>query len=354
VDGDGRDEVVIARQAGENAKYFVFDDAANNFAPLFQGGRSWGDENYATCCAVGDIDGDGRDEIVIGRKAGSNLRFEVRDDENANFAQLFAGGEEWGGSNYTTDVAVGANGSGNPVIGVARKAGGNARFFVFGGTAENFRLLFSGGDSWGDSNYATGIAFGDVDGDGKLEVGVTRLAGENARFFVFNDRSSGFRNMHSGGADWGDQHWGTGLAFGDVDGDGRDELVVARKAHSNARFLVYDDFKNQFRVLHNGGTSWGNSNWATAVAMGDVDNDGLDEILVSRRAGVNARYFLLDDKDELFRTLTVGGYQWKDESYATAAALGNVGGAGSGSEPHLGIGRKASQNARFFVKRFQL
>lgn len=353
-DGDGRDELLVGRQAGANGRYYVFDDAVGDFSRLLAGGASWGSGNYVTCCAAGDVDGDGRDEIIVGRRAGGGMRFQVskvrgpaggwREDV------LFTGGTDWGGGNYTTDVAFGMDASGTPLIGVARRAGDNARFFVYAGAGDGFRLLFSGGRRWGSGNYATGIAFGDVDGDGRLELGITRKAGDNARWFVLKDVAgdyTDFQTVHSGGVDWGSGNYATGIAFGDVDGDGRDEIAVSRKAGGGGRYFVFDDFNANFRLLESGGTTWGDGNYATAVALGDVDGDGRAELAVTRKAGENARVMLVDDEVNNYRPLWDEGRTWGSGNFATCVALGN--GSGGSRQRHIAVGRKAGANMRFSV-----
>ena len=105
----------------------------------------------------------------------------------------------------------------------------------------------------GDSNYVTSIAFGDVDGDGKDEVGLTRKAGSNARYWVLDDAAHNFAQLHSGGHSWGDSNYATSIAFGDVDNDGKDEVALGRKAGGNPRYWIFDDAVQGFNTLHTGG-----------------------------------------------------------------------------------------------------
>ncbi|WAN69081.1 VCBS repeat-containing protein [Moorena producens JHB] len=347
VDGDGRDEVGVARRAGGNGRYFIFEDALSNFSLLHQGGNSWGSNNYATSIAFGDVDGDGRDEVGVSRRAGVNARYFILEDELSGFSQIHEGGNSWGSNNYATSIAFGdVDGDGRDEVGVARRAGVNARYFILEDELSGFSQIHEGGNSWGSNNYATSIAFGDVDGDGRDEVGVARRAGVNARYFILEDELSGFSQLNAGGNSWGSNNYATSIAFGDVDGDGRDEVGVARRAGVNARYFILEDELSGFSQLHAGGNSWGSNNYATSIAFGDVDGDGRDEVGVARRAGVNARYFILEDEFGAFSQLQAGGNSWGSNNYATSIAFGDVDGDGS---DEIGVARRAGVNARYFI-----
>lgn len=362
VDGDGVQELIVTRRSAVNGRYYILNDgrAGRSFGTLFVGGRGWGDGAYATCCAAGDIDGDGRDEVIIGRRSPVNMRWEIRErvtnpDGSVSWNQRYSGGDDWGDGAYTTGVAIGIDGSGQNLVGVARRSPTNARFYIYSrDSGGSLNLLFSGGADWGDSAYATNIAFGDVDGDGELEVGVTRHSPVNSRFIIYKAVGAGYSNfqpLHSGGTDWGGEYYATSIAFGDVDGDGRDEVGVTRFARENGRFFVFDSADEQFRLLHAGGKSWGAGYYATDIAMGDVDGDGRAEVLVARKAGSNARFFLFDDGRENYIPLMDGGRVWGDGHWATAVALGNAQSTSSRAGS-IAVARKATSNARFMVQEF--
>ncbi len=154
-----------------------------------------------------------------------------------------------------------------------------------------YNAAHSGGSSWGEGNYATSIAFGDVDGDGRDEVGITRKSGSNDRYWILNDKNAGFGTLHKGGSGWGSSNYATSIAFGDVDGDGRDEVGIARKAGSNSRYWILDGFG---AYGQGGGGRWGSSNYATSIAFGDVNGDGDADLGIARKAGSNMRYKVLE------------------------------------------------------------
>jgi len=334
LDGDGRAEVGVARHAtavGE-VRWFALSGAE----VMIQGGSHWGDGYYATSIAFGDVNGDGKDEIGVTRYAQENPRYFVLHGDGS---VRFEGGQGWGADYYATSIAFGdVDADGRAEVGVARYAGENSRYFVLddGGS-----VRFEGGESWGASAYATSIAFGDVDGDGKAEVGVARhaTASGSVRWLVLNHDGS---VRLQGGESWGEGYYATSIAFGDVDGDGEDEIGIARYATEGGavRWFVLDDGGG---VRFQGGEPWGNGFYATSIAFGDVDGDGMDEVGVARYATMNYRYFVLNgDGSAQFE----GGETWSASAYATSIAFGDVDGDGM---DEVGVARHTGENDRYFV-----
>ena len=95
-----------------------------------------------------------------------------------------------------------------------------------------------------------------------------------------------------------------------MDGDGRDEFGVTRTSDDDSRFWVFDDASEHFAELLSSGDGWGTGSFATAIAFGDVDGDGLDEVGVARKSDINQRYFVFDDSQHQFRQLMAGGETW--------------------------------------------
>lgn len=347
VDGDGRMEVGITRTGTTGPKFFVYDDAENGHRLLFSGGESW--SVGATCIAFGDVDGDGVDEIGVTRNADQNSSWFVYDDALAGFGRLHEGGAEWGEGRYATAIAFGhVDRDGAAEVGVVRRTenGHGDSWFVYDDASTGFAMLHASGAEWGDDRYAHSIAFGDVDGDGLDEVGVTRKSSTGDTWFVFDDIEASFELMRSGGAEWGADRGATSLVFGHVDDDGAAEIGIVRSSDSGASYLVLDDANAGFAQLLAGGEDWGDGRWATALAFGDLDNDGRDELAVGRRSDTGPRYWVLDDATTGFAFLSDGGADWGEDRHVATLAIGNVDGDARGE---LAIGRRSDNGPRFWI-----
>ena len=349
VDGDGRDEIGVARDHSSNARYFIYDDAYAGFAILYEGGNTWGSKAEATAIAFGDIDGDGRDEFIVGRDFDDNDRYWIHDDANANFAILKQDGDGWPSDAHVTDVAMGdVDGDGRDEIAIARYSKSTtdtAHYWILDDGNANFAVLRTGGTGWGDSNaYASAVAFGDVDNDGRDEFAVGRYASSNERFWVLEDKNSNFAVIHSGGTGWNADAYVTDLAFGNVDSDGREELGVTRYYTQNKRYYVYDDENANFNLLEGAGGSWDANAFASAIAFGDVDRDGIDEVAIGVDHGSGTRYFVLDDDNAGYTRLINGGVSWNDK--VRALAFGNV---DNDADAELAVAGEIGNSVRWVV-----
>lgn len=347
VDNDRKAEVGIARRSDTGPRFFILDDKATNFHLLHSGGEDWGDGRYATCIAFGDIDGDGRDEVGITRKSDTGPRYFILDDAENNFKFLHSGGEDWGDDRYGTCITFGdIDGDGLAEIGITRKSNTGPRFFILDDAEHNFKLLHSGGEGWGSGRYATSIAFGDIDDDKIAEIGIARRSDTGPRFYILDDANHNFELLHAGGEGWGSGRHANAIAFGDVDGDNIAEIGVARDSDTGPRYYILDDAKNNFQLLHSGGENWGSGRHATSIAFGDIDGDGKDEVGVGRYSDTGPRYFIQDDKDANFAFIRDGGGGWGDGRYTTSIAFGNIDLDGLAE---IGLGRKSDTGPRYFI-----
>jgi hypothetical protein len=139
----------------------------------------------------------------------------------------------------------------------------------------------------GNSAWA-GITAGDFDGDGTPEIAAVK---QSHSAFVFLKLASGKLQLwNASDLDHAAGHAWKGLASGDLDGDGKDELVAVRSSPDAAATIFvyrYDSSQGAFVKLASSAVGAnGNSDWA-GVTVGDFNGDGERSIVIAKNAHSN-------------------------------------------------------------------
>jgi FG-GAP-like repeat/Fibronectin type III domain len=257
LDGDGLDEIVAGLGSGSNGWVAILDDATHGYGLLAWvqvGWASYATSNGEVFPAVGDLDGDSRKEIVFGLGAGGQGWIQVLDDANNGFQHL--AWKQVGFASYNT----GGEGATHPAVGDL-DGDGKAEIVVgLGQGSAGWMQVFDNGNSnysartwvqvnWPAYNNANGTTFpavGDIDGDGRGEIVAGLGKGSDGWYLMLNDATANFAHIDWEQVAWPtyDAHSGeTHPAIGNVDADAAAEIVFGFAAFPGAGgwFEIRDD-----------------------------------------------------------------------------------------------------------------
>lgn len=240
---------------------------------------------------LGDVNADGYDDVLVGApqaNQGAGAAY-VYSGKDGSVLHAFAG--ERSGDNFGS-AAGGWHAGSQTLIAVGAPNAGpsnGGRVYVYDGLIDHPAFVMES-DEGGQQLGAMFVSVvGDVDADGTPDIYASDWAhGANGpftgRIFV-NSGATGELLMIQTGEAAGDG-FGIGVAdAGDVDGDGHDDLIVgawqhASEAPSGGKSYLYSGKDGHLMQRYTGivpGETFG----FDATGMGDVDGDGVDDLLIT-------------------------------------------------------------------------
>ena len=242
LDGDGRDDLAVGAHAKDangidSGAVYVFSGATGAQLFRFLGGVAGDQFGYAVA-AAGDVNGDGTPDLLIGSR-----------------------GDDVGGSNAGAALVLsGLNGS------LIHRIEGRAAHDLFGGA------LCSVGDLDGDGSpeFAVGARWSDANGESAGSVEVLR-GSDGTSLIQLTGLAAG-------------SLFGSSLACaGDLDGDGLNELLVGSPGSdlfgSNSGCVQAFSGANGAELFRWVGDQAGDALGVSVAGAADVDGDGTPDVL---------------------------------------------------------------------------
>jgi 5-hydroxyisourate hydrolase-like protein (transthyretin family) len=270
----------VGSGAGSASVVRVFDASTggelfrvNPFETAFTGGVT---------TAIGDVNGDGMDDVIVGAAAGGGPRVRVFDgNTGATLYDFFAYAPNFTGGVWLASGDVNADGFDDIITGAGAGGGPHVKA-ISGKTGQDIYSFYAF-----DQSYTGGarVAVGDFNGDGFADIAAGTGAGVVSQVSTFDGRNAAALNTFSpyNSGFLG----GVNLGAGDVNGDGKDEIITGagagggphvRVLNATTGASVYDFYAADTTFA--GGVS---------VAANDLNGDGKADIITGTGPGAQAR-----------------------------------------------------------------
>lgn len=270
VDGDGKKEIFVAGETNGFHAYRYNGDLFWRNEDVLMGYD--GDINFAP--TISDVDGDGSIDIIVSDSAGNITLINASTGETIWQTST---GDDFYGSTAVSDL----DGDGSLEIITPLSYSGGMVYVLEG---QNGAIRWT---SLLASNYYSSPAVADFDGDGSKEIVVVS---EEGHIFAL-EHDGQIKWEYNAGDGYYEEFIYTAPVIGDVDGDQTMEIICVG---ASTGYLYVLDTQGNIKWKEDSCPSY--SGGCSTPSLADVDEDGINEIIVGRYHSGGINIFHADEK----------------------------------------------------------
>ena len=334
MDGDGKSDMIAVNQFANTVSVLRNTSASTLTAPSFAGKVDFAVGNDPRIVAVGDIDGDGKLDIVVGNSSAYSFSILRNTSTPGSITTAsFAARVNFSTGAYLSSLAVGdLDNDGKPDLVTTNLYTGTISIWHNTATSRSVTATtFEPKIDVPSASFPRAVVIRDMNGDGKAEI-IAANERSNAVSVFWNLSTFGsiLPNSFSYRQEFPVGSNPPSIAAGDVDGDGKPDIVVANYGSNTVSVLRNISTSSEItpasfapKVDFATGTA------PFYVVMGDADGDGKPDLIT---ANANANTISVLRNTSVTDTITTSSFaprvDFATSGYPLYLAMGDLDGDG--------------------------
>ena len=272
LDGDGKPDVVVG--SGEVDSVTVLQNLSSSGIVTVANRRSYQVGKMPEAITIADLDGDGKLDIVASNMGAFSVSV-LRNTSAPGSVSLDAKREFRAGFGPTSLAVGDIDGDGKPDIVTANTASNTVT--VLRNTSINGFVSFADDIEFPTGEHPNGVFLADIDGDGKLDIVVTNWKSNNISI-LRNISISGNISL-AAKLDYPVGVSPYHAAPADLDGDGKTDVVVSNSASNT--ISIFRNTSAPSDISFSARTEYATNKTPYVVATADIDGDGRPDVAVA-------------------------------------------------------------------------
>lgn len=274
LNGDGLPELVLS-QGGDLENIFVLRNQGNfsftTLTPIKLTGRK------VKQLMVADMDLDGKSDIVVTDKGSGNVAILRNQSTLANIS--FASAVVFATTSPTTDAldVADLNGDRLPEIITSTFSSASSEIYILVNKSSPGSLDLSDEIQLNSGQNVANVKAADLDGDSKPDIIAARLIGNDLQ--IFRNTSSENDMTFAEGVSFLTQENPWGIGVGDLDGDGKTDLVVTSIAAEEKSIVVYNNRSTSGNIAFEPSFELPTTYITRNIRIADMDSDAKPDIV---------------------------------------------------------------------------
>jgi len=290
INGDGKPDLIVANTNDDTISVLIDTTAPGANTSTFAVQQTFATGVAPASVAATDIDGDGKPELVVSNLGSSNVSVLRNITAPGAATPDFAAQQTFAvGSRPCSIATADINGDGKPELIVANSYDDNVSV-LFNTTAPGGAPSFAAQRTYAVGQFPIAVAVADINGDGKSDLIVANYA-DNTVSVLRNTTSLGTPNF-AAQQTFSAGDYPTSITTADLDGDGKPDVIAANYVNNSVTLLINSTVP--------GSTTFNLTAWdfvstgspSVGVAAADVNGDGRQDLIVANTRAASVSVLL--------------------------------------------------------------
>ena len=272
IDGDGKPDLAIANYSSNAVSVLRNTGSSGSISFATKVDFTTGTNPFSV--AIGDIDGDGKPDLVVANSTSNTVSMLRNTGTSGSIS--FATTVDFATGTNPYSVAIGdIDGDGKLDLAVANN--GSATVSVLRNTGSSGSISFATKVDFTTGTNPFSVAIGDIDGDGKPDLAIANSS--SATVSVLRNNGSSGSISFATKVDFTTGGNPRSVAIGDIDGDGKSDLAIAN--YNNTTVSVLRNTGSSGSISFATKVDFTTGSFPFSVAFGDIDGDGKPDLVVA-------------------------------------------------------------------------
>ena len=275
LDGDGMPDLAVCNSYNNTGTISIFRNTGSNGLISFDTKKDYATGIGPLSVSIGDLNGDGKPDLVVANYMSSTIS--IFQNMSTNGTIFFAAKRDFTvGIGVPVSVSIGdLDGDGKPDLAAVNGGNNSASILRNIGTSGTIAFAPKIDFSTGADPYS--VSIGDLDGDGKPDLAVANKYDKTAS--VLRNTSTNGTIAFAPKVDFAIGQGPWNIAIGDLDGDGKPDLATANGLYNTVSVLLNLSASDSISFAPKMDYPVGDD--PTSIAIGDLDEDGKPDLVLS-------------------------------------------------------------------------